>query len=76
MKGKSKIRDLMVHIAWAKHALVFILRCHLGHVLLLLKKVDENHLKREKIQLTTPPNWILVHTEAVLHVVLLGIIPS
>ena len=42
MKGKSKIRDLMVHIAWGKHALVFILRCHLGHVLLLLKKVDEN----------------------------------
>ena len=32
----------MVHIAWGKHALVFILRCHLGHVLLLLKKVDEN----------------------------------
>ena len=45
MKAKSKIRDLMVHIAWGKHALVFILRCHLGHVLLLLKKVMKISIK-------------------------------
>ena len=61
MKGKSKIRDLMVHIAWKKHALVFILRCHLGHVLLLLKRVDENldqNFDRDRIsqQIERNPN--------------------
>ena len=61
MKGKSKIRDLMVHIAWGKHALVFILRCHLGHVLLLLKRVDDQNFDRDRISLQIERNPNIAH---------------